>query len=328
MEKIKVGFIGCGGIAQYHFGHFEKMRDKAQIVAACDKLQDRAERTAQRFEGAKVYTDYHTMFESEKLDAVFICVEPSAHIGMEFEAIDKGVNIFCQKPMSLDIKYAEKVLKGIKKNKLISACGFQCRYADSLDFVRSFVGKKIKNNDIAMVSAYRIGGFPMVWWWRSMKDSGGQVVEQAIHNYDLCRYIFGEVEQVEGIRRRGVIRNIEGMDADDASSVILKFKNGIIGTFNTGCFGGGEGNINAYWANGKISYGIGGDFTITEPNSSIKGKAGNDYGQECTETFIDAVRGDIDREEILSPYEDGIKSLKLVLGVNQSMDNDGMPVKL
>ena len=327
MERVNVGFIGCGGIAQYHFGHFEKMQDKAKIVAACDLIPERAQKTAERFAGAHVYTDYREMFEKEKLDAVYICVHPAAHDGMEFIAIDKGIPIFCQKPMSLDMKYAKKVLAGIKKKKLISAVGLQCRYSDTWDFIKSFIGRKIASNDLAMLSAYRIGGFPMVWWWRRHEQSGGQAVEQTIHNFDLLRMLFGEVEQVCAVRRRGVVKDIPDFNSDDASSTLITFKNGVIGTFNTGCFGGDAGDTTAYFRNGKITYSLWGNYTITEPHRTITGTISNDAGQECDETFIDAVRGEIDREEILSPYSDAIKTLAFVLAINKSMDNNGMPVK-
>lgn len=331
MDRIKVGIIGCGGIAQYHFGHFEKMLDKMQLVAACDLVIEKAQKTAERFPGAKVYTDYRVMFEQEQLDAVFVCVQPGAHDGMEFIAIEKGINIFCQKPMSLDMKYAKKVNNGIKKNKLISAVGLQCRYSDSIPFVKSAIDRKLANNDIAAVSAYRFGGFPMVWWWREMKQSGGQAVEQTIHNFDMLRYLFGDVEQVCAIRRRGVIRDIEGHDSDDASSTLISFKNGVIGTFNTGCFskadGPNDGDISAYFRDGKITYSIFGNYTIKDKKLLVTGKHSNDYGQECDETFIDAVRGDIDRDEILTPYSEAIKSLAFVLAINESMDANGMPVK-
>ena len=127
--------------------------------------------------------------------------------------------------------------------------------------------------------------------------------------------------------RRGVVTDVENYNVEDASSTILTFKNGIIGTFNTGCFGPGAHDITAYAPNGKMTYGIGGSYTITEPTMTITGKAGNDYGQECDETFIDAVRGEIPADEILSPYSDAIKSLALVFAINKSMDNGGMPVK-
>ncbi|MBP5641153.1 MAG: Gfo/Idh/MocA family oxidoreductase [Victivallales bacterium] len=326
MERINVGFIGCGGIAQYHFSHFDKMLDKARIAAACDLIPERAQKTAERYPGANVYTDYREMFEKEKLDAVYICVQPGAHDGMEFIAIDKGINIFCQKPMTLDMNYAKKVLAGIKRKKLISAVGLQCRYSDSWDFIKQFIGRKIAANDLAMVSAYRIGGFPMVWWWRRFEQSGGQAVEQTIHNFDMLRWIFGEVKQVCSVRRRGVIRDIPDHNADDASSTLITFKNGVIGTFNTGCFGGSEGDTTAYYRNGNIKYSLFGNYTITEPNRTVTGKPMNDAGQECDETFVDAVRGDIDREEILSPYADAIKTLAFVFAINKSMDANGAPV--
>ena len=322
-KKIKVGFIGCGGIAQYHFSHYDKLKEKAQIVAACDLLPERTQATADRF-GCRQYQDYNEMFAKEKLDACYVCVQPGAHNGMEFAAIEKGINIFVQKPMSLDLKYAKKVLAGIKKKKLIGAVGLQCRYSASLPLVKNWINHK----KIAMISAHRLGGFPMVWWWRVKKESGGQHIEQTIHDFDICRYLFGDVVLVQSACRRGIITNIENNDVEDCSSTILTFADGKIGTFNTGCFGPGENGINAYAQNGcKVNYTIGGNYTITEPNMTITGKAGNDYGMECDETFVDVVSGALPEDELLNPYSDAIKSLALVFAIDESMHNGGMPVK-
>lgn len=323
MEKARVGFIGCGGIAQFHFTHFEAMKDKAEIVAACDLKPERTKATAERF-GCREYQDYNEMFEKEQLDAVYICVQPGAHNGMEFVAIDKGVNMFVQKPMTLAMKYAKKVLAGIKKKKLISAVGLQCRYPDTLPTAKKWVDSKV----IGMIEGNRLGGFPMVWWWRIKEESGGQHIEQTIHNYDLCRYLFGEVVRVQAAYRSGVITDIENNDVEDASSTILTFADGKIGTFNTGCFGPGPGDIKAHAPdNCHLTYGLGGDYTISEPNMTISGKPSNDYGLDCDETFIDAVRGAIPASEILSPYSDAIKTLALVFAIDESMHNDGIPVK-
>ena len=56
MDKVRVGFIGCGGIANWHFRHFDAMEDAA-IVAACDKIDERAQKAAERF-GARAYIRY------------------------------------------------------------------------------------------------------------------------------------------------------------------------------------------------------------------------------------------------------------------------------
>jgi len=323
MEKARVGFIGCGGIAQYHFKHFEQMQDKAQIVACCDLLEDRRTRTAERF-SCTPYSDYREMLAQEQLDALFVCVHPAAHDGMEFLAIEKGLPLFVQKPMTLDLKYAKKVLQGIKKKGLVSAVGLQCRYTDTLPFVKNWV----EHHEVAVISCYRFGNVPMVWWWRQMAESGGQVVEQTIHNFDVCRYLFGEVKQVQSARRRGLVKGIEKYDVDDASSTIMTFKSGLIGTFSTGCFGPGAGDFNFYCPDStKLVYSLGGNYTSSSPNMTIEGKCANDYGQECDETFIDAVRGAIPADEILSPYSDACKTLALTLAINKSLDLDGQPVQ-
>ena len=323
MSQLRVGFIGCGGIAQYHFGHFEKMLEKARIVSCCDILEERRLATAERF-GAKPYADYKAMLEQERLDALFVCVQPGAHDGMEFLAIEKGIHLFVQKPMTLDLDYARKVNQAIKDKGLISAVGLQCRYVESLPFVKNW----LDHQELGTISCYRFGGMPMVWWWRQMKQSGGQAVEQTIHNFDICRYFFGEVEQVQSLRRRGLISGVENYDVDDASSTLILFESGLIGTFTTGCFGNFPGDFNVY-ANGggKLEYGLGGAYKISTTNMTIEGKAANDYGQECDETFIDAVLGEVPADEILSPYEDACKSLAFTLAINESMNQGGMPVK-
>jgi predicted dehydrogenase len=323
MDKVRVGFIGCGGIAQYHFGHLEDLQDKAKVVACCDILEDRSTEAAERF-SATAYTDYREMLDKEQLDALFVCVQPGAHDGMEFIAIEKGIHLFVQKPMTLDMDYARKVNDAIKQKGIINAVGLQCRYVETLPFIKSWVDR----NDIGTISCYRFGGVPMVWWWRIMEESGGQAVEQTIHNFDVLRYLFGEVAQVQALSRTGLITDIENYDVDDASTSLIQFQSGVIGSFTTGCFGYFPGDFNFYAANGnKMEYYLGGNYKAISENMTIEGKATNDYGLECDETFIDAIRGEFGQEEILSSYEDACKSLAFTLAINESMQQNGAPVK-
>jgi predicted dehydrogenase len=324
MDKVRVGFIGCGGIAQYHFGHMERTA-KAQVVAVCDKLADRAQTAAARFK-AKPYTVYAEMLDKEKLDAVFVCVEPSAHDGMEFMAIEKGCHLFVQKPMTLDMTYARKVRAALAKKGLVSAVGFQCRYVDTLPRVKAWLdGEKL-----GMVSCFRLGGLPMVWWWRQRQHSGGQVIEQTVHNYDILRYLLGEVTAVTGMAREGIVTGIENYDTEDASSVTMQFKSGVVATMMTGCFSPdafGAGDFLFYSLEGQLTYGLGGDFKIQKQNLTLTGKPANDYGQECDETFLDAIIEN-DPSLVLSPYADACKSLELVIGATESMRQGGKLIQL
>lgn len=330
-KQVKIGFIGCGGIANYHFGHYDKDKNgnpkipNAKIVAVCDKIAERANAAAQRF-GAKPYLCYKEMLEKEKLDAVYVCVEPCAHDGMELMAIQKGCNLFVEKPVALSLDYAKKVEAALAKKKLINAAGFQDRYVDFIPTMKSWVA----HSKVGFFNAYWVGGMPGVWWWRRRDTSGGQAVEQTIHIFDMCRHLFGEVVEVQAFGRRGIITDVENYDTEDASAVNLKFANGIIGTVFSGCFvrgGGGKCGIDVFTMNGRLEYVERTSLHIAEPNRTIDIKTGNDYGQEEDDTFIDAIIHK-DQSLIFSPYAEAVKNLQVVLAANESMDKGGKVIKL
>jgi len=330
-KKVRVGFIGCGGIANFHFGHYDKDKNgapkipDAQIVAVCDKIPERVQAAAARF-GATPYACYKEMLEKETLDAVYVCVEPCAHDGMEQLAISKGCNLFVEKPVSLSLEYAREVEAGLKAKKLINAAGFQDRYIDFEPTMKSWVA----HSKVGFFNAYWVGGMPGVWWWRRRDTSGGQAVEQTIHTFDMCRNLFGEVVAVQAFGRRGIITDVENYDTEDASAVNLTFANGIIGTVYSGCFvrgGGGKNGVDVYTMNGRMEYTERVSLVINEPNRSINIKVGNDFGQEEDDTFIQAII-DKDQSIIKSPYSEAVKNLQVVLAANESMDNGGKVIRL
>lgn len=332
-KQVKIGFIGCGGIANFHFGHYDKNANgepkipDAKIVAVCDILEDRAQKAAERF-GATPYKCFKEMLEKEKLDAVYVCVEPCAHVPnrMEMMAIEKGCHLFVEKPVALSLDYAREVEAGLKAKKLINAAGFQDRYLDFEPLMKSWVAR----SKVGFFNAYWVGGMPGVWWWRRRDTSGGQAVEQTIHTFDMCRNLFGEVVAVQAFGRRGIITDVENYDTEDASAVNLTFANGIIGTVYSGCFirgGGGKNGIDVYTMNGRMEYTERQGVVITEPNKTINVKTGNDYGQEEDDAFIQAII-EKDQSLIKSPYSEAVKNLQVTLAANESMDNGGKVIRL
>ena len=85
---VKVGFVGAGGIANWHLGHLSKIED-ADIVSLCDVKRERVEVTAKKY-GGRIYTDYEKMLKEEKLDALYVCLPPFAHENVEILAAEKG----------------------------------------------------------------------------------------------------------------------------------------------------------------------------------------------------------------------------------------------
>lgn len=322
IRVTKVGIIGCGGIGGYHISSLKRM-DDVQIVAACDVEEARAKHVAEKYNGT-AYTSYYEMFEKESLDAVFIGVPPYAHTDIELVAAEAGVPFFVQKPMSLSIDTLTAVTELVEKKKLITACGFQDRYLDIVDALKDFIADK----KVGVFSAQWLGGIPGVFWWRVKSLSGGQMVEQTVHLFDMARWLFGDVESVYAMGGKGIVKGWPNYDVEDYSACMLKFKSGIVGTIYSGCYlQNGKSGMEVYTDRGFAEYSLRHETRIFEPNQEVKvvpHTENNDF--KCIRTFIEAVQTG-DGSKIRSPYADGAKSVAIVLAGDQSMES-GCPINM
>ena len=103
MGKLKIGIIGCGGIAnQKHFPALKNNGDLNEIVAFCDIIRERAEKAAEEFgsEGAKVYTDYRELLADPEVEVVHICTPNVSHSEIAVAAFAAKKHVYCEKPMS------------------------------------------------------------------------------------------------------------------------------------------------------------------------------------------------------------------------------------
>ena len=230
----KLAIIGCGGIGNYHMGHFLQFTDFVELAGFCDLIPERAQAFQEKAGTGKAYTDYKVMLDEVKPDMVFVCVPPYCHGEIEFDLIERGIHFFVEKPLALDLDLARKIRDAAAAKGLITASGFQCRYSNLVEPNKAFV----ENNQVVFVEASRMGGIPGVDWWRKKDLSGGQIAEQTIHQFDIIRYMIGDPEEVFTYGARGYITDAEcpGYDTDDLSTTVVKFKNGIIGVISTGCY--------------------------------------------------------------------------------------------
>jgi len=313
---VKIGFIGCGGIAGAHLERLSKI-EGVQFAGFCDIVEEKARAYAQKY-GGNVYTDHHQMYEKEKMDAVYICLVPSAHTDQEIIACKKKIHFFIEKPVALSMKKAEEVNRAVKKSGIITSVGYVLRYIDSVVQAREF----LKDKKPAIVRGFYMCGFVPTPWWRRMKDSGGQVVEQSTHIYDLTRFLAGDIDSVYAIGYRGLLTDIPENDIDDASVANLHFKNGAAGNIITTCLykAGGEMGVEIVLKHMKVFVDTG-VFRATTGNPQeviTEVRATNEPMFEEDRIFIEAVKTG-DRSKIKSDYEDGMKTLAATLAVNESI---------
>ena len=348
--KKKLAIIGCGGIGAYHLGHFLEFHD-IELAGFCDLIPERAQSFADQAGCGKVFTDYKKMYDDVRPDMVFICIPPYCHGEIEYETIRRRIPFFVEKPLSLDLELARDIRNKVREAGLITASGFQCRYSNLTTIAQSFA----QNHEIVHVQCARIGGVPGVFWWKKRSLSGGQIVEQTIHQFDMIRYICGEPDTVFTMGARGYVKDIEGYDTDDISSTVVRFANGMLATITTGCyassgdcfdskitFGTRDAHADMYILDKLDLYGVTENTAASENQDNglvIKndgrlstGGGKLTYHQEgdagilCDRTFIDAVLSG-DPSKIKSSYEDAFRSLNFTLACNRSMDT-GMPVKI
>ncbi|MEA4823582.1 MAG: Gfo/Idh/MocA family oxidoreductase [Clostridiaceae bacterium] len=316
MDKLKIAIVGCGGISGFHTSHLVQF-DDIEFVGMMDIRHEKAVARAASVGGAPIFDSYTEMLDTAKPDALYICVPPDQHGTIEREAIARDIPFLVEKPMALDMKLAYEIRDAVEAKGLVTAVGFQDRYLDVIAKTKEM----LRGRTPGLVDGAWLGGIPGAYWWSTYATSGGQIVEQNIHLFDMLRYLFGEPEKVYCAGLRGIV-NREGYDLHDCSSAVVTMKSGLLCTMFTGCFLDhnvpNKNGLRIRCVEADIEYIL--RQSVTLDTGSMKQTFFKEADQGVTEdrTFLDAVRAS-DPMMVRSPYADACKSLALVLACNESM---------
>jgi predicted dehydrogenase len=320
MSKVKIGFIGVGGIANLHLKNVSA-NEAATIVAVCDIVEENARKSAETY-GGNWYTDIDQFLANEELDAVFICVPPFAHGDIEEKVVAKGIHLLVEKPLGLEVATVQRKAQKIKEAGVICAAGYCLRYLDTVEKAKEYLADKT----IAMVRGYYLSSFVPTPWFREINKSGGQLVEQATHTVDLVRYLAGDIKKVYADMNLRVLYDIPNISIPDVTSVNLSFESGAVGHIDCS-------NIQPDHRSGLEILGLdfrvhidGTSLTITDKESTVTYKSNVDFYEEQDRRFISAVANK-NQEFLLSSYEDALKTLAVTLAANKSAES-GLPLTL
>ncbi len=116
--ELKVGIIGCGGIANgKHMPSLSKVKE-AEMAAFCDIIEEKAEKAAKDFGGkdAKVYSDYRKLLEDKSIDVIHVCTPNKSHSEITLDALAAGKHVMCEKPMAKTAEGARKMVEAAKNS--------------------------------------------------------------------------------------------------------------------------------------------------------------------------------------------------------------------
>ena len=116
LEKVRIGIIGCGGIANgKHMPALSKIPE-VELVAFCDIIPERAQKAAQEYgiEGAKVYTEYQELLKDDSIQVVHVLTPNNMHSPITVAALKAGKDVMCEKPMAKTYAEAKLMLETAK----------------------------------------------------------------------------------------------------------------------------------------------------------------------------------------------------------------------
>ncbi|MBN1643118.1 MAG: Gfo/Idh/MocA family oxidoreductase [Anaerolineae bacterium] len=323
-DKVRLGFIGSGGIVRSHLEHGLKGFPDVEFAAWCDLNPETAAARREQVGGqGAIYADAREMLDAVKPDAVYIMLPPYAHGEAEALVIERKLPFFVEKPVAIDLATAQAVAEGVEKHGLLTAVGYMNRYRASVQRVRGL----LQAQKPVLLHGGWIGGGPRVYegiwkWWVQVEKSGGQFLEQTTHTIDLARYLFGDVIAVYAVPVRDRKPRPDFFTIEDASMVQLTFANGAAGNLYSSCSTSQGGGVSlTVWGTDLRA-----DFTGWEHSVAIR-LPGNEQitipGEENIfaledRAFIDSVKAGAD-VGILATYEDGLKATAIACAASESM---------
>ena len=117
--KLRIGIIGCGGIATgKHLSALKSNGDLCEVVAFCDGILDRAKKAAQEYgvENAQVCQNYNELLANPNVDVVYVLTPNISHSPIAVDAFHAGKHVMCEKPMAINTAEAEKMMTAWKES--------------------------------------------------------------------------------------------------------------------------------------------------------------------------------------------------------------------
>jgi predicted dehydrogenase len=146
-ERIRIGVIGCGGMATGHMRTLvrNKEKDNAEVVAVCD-LYDKRAQAAAEITGGKIFKDYRALLAEKEIDYVLIATPDHWHAPLTLDALDAGKHVYVEKPMTHTVDEAKKVVAKVARTNLKLQVGVQGTSDESYETAQKYVKDGVLGN--------------------------------------------------------------------------------------------------------------------------------------------------------------------------------------
>ncbi len=241
-RTVKIGIIGCGGIANgKHMPSLAKV-EGAEMVAFCDLVIERAEKARAQYgtPDAKVYTDYRELLADPAIEVVHVLTPNRSHADISIDALHAGKHVMCEKPMAKTAADAKRMVEAARETGKKLTIGYQHRQKASARYAKSYIADdQVGEIYYANCYAIRRRGTPN-WgvFLNEYEQGGGPIIDIATHSLDLTLYLMNNYEPAMVLGRThkclehpeaGNIWGDNGVSTtplEEAASALIVMKNG------------------------------------------------------------------------------------------------------
>ncbi len=339
MEKVRVGVIGAGirGWGEAEFFATGKIK-RAELAALCD-IDPKVRAKAEEAWGVKTYADSAELIRSGDVDAVFIATPHYGHTTIGIDALQNGLHVLVEKPLSVHKADAERLIAAHTDKSLVFAAMFNQRTDPNYTRVKKLIedgelGEITRTNWIITnwfrtEAYYRHGGWRATW----KGEGGGVLLNQCPHNLDLFQWLCGKPSRIQANCYLGKYHDIE---VEDEVTAFFEYPNGATGIFvTTTGEAPGTNRLEIVGTRGKVVSENGKTtFTRNEiPSDEYSRTTDEKFGHidiwncdiptsghggqhvEITQNFVDAI---LDGVPLIAPAEEGLSAVEMACAMIMS----------
>lgn len=228
---VHFGIIGCGYISKRHIEALAAVSE-AKLIAVSDINSERMncaihqyQKLSNKYHLIKPYKNYIEMLESKEIDAVIICTISGLHAEMAKIALIEGKHVILEKPMTLSLKEADKIIQLSKVNKRKVSICHQMRFRPIMKKVKEIIKEGKLGKIYLGIASIRLNRssdyYSQAVWRGDWEKDGGMLVNQGIHLIDLLQWFLGDVQKVYG----DISRFSMTKETEDIALGVLSFSN-------------------------------------------------------------------------------------------------------
>ncbi len=227
-KRINVGLIGVGRLGKMYAEFLAYRVPQANLYAVADLIPERASTCAQNYNLPKWYDNHLDLCNDAAIDAVICTATTVNHKQIIIDACHCGKSIFSEKPLTLTLKDAREIQAAIVKTGVFFQQGFQRRFDKGFLAAKNKIEQGVIGKPVIFRGSSRDPYLPSIDYLRP-ENSGGQIIDMAIHDIDVARWYMGDIKTVYAVG--GVLAYPEVKDVHDTDNVVMVF------TFDSGALG-------------------------------------------------------------------------------------------